>query len=228
MIEIKNLNKYYNKNKHNEFHALKDINLSIQQGEMVAIMGSSGAGKSTLLHILGCVDDFDSGSVAINGTIIDNISDKQKAKLRSETIGIVLQDFGLIDEYTVLENVLIPVYFSSYRKNVKKHEALTILDSLGIKDTVKKNTNELSGGQKQRVAIARAMINNPKIILADEPTGALDSSTTIEILELLKQLNRTGVTIIIVTHDDKVAEICNRVITLSDGMNLNDIRTHMA
>ena len=211
MIKVIQLNKFYNKNKANQCHALANVNLEINNGEMIAIMGKSGAGKSTLLHILAGIDKFDTGEV-----IVDQ-SDTQLALYRNKVVGIVLQDFGLVDDYTVLDNVLIPLDFAGiHRKNSKKL-ALNALSSLDILNLSKNKASELSGGQRQRVAIARAIVNNPKYLLADEPTGALDVQTTHDIMNVFKELNRKGITVIIVTHDPTVADYCNRIVKISDG-----------
>lgn len=220
MIEIKKLNKYYQigKGKNTQkVHALKDVSLTIDNGEMVAIIGKSGAGKSTLLHILGLVDTYDSGSFLLDGIEMKGLKDSQTAKLRNEKIGFVLQDFSLIDSKSVLMNVMLPLFFGKCNYNEMKEKAKKALAVVGIEDQADKRTNQLSGGQKQRVAIARAMINNPNIILADEPTGALDTKTSAEIMEVFKQLNEKGKTVIIITHDPVVADTCKRKIEISDG-----------
>ena len=202
MIKIENLTKTYNYKKSNAFTALKDVSLKIDDGEMVAIIGKSGAGKSTLLNIIGCIDTFESGTYTIDETNVHKLSDKQLANIRNEKVGIVMQDFALVEEYTVLENVRIPLYFSHSRKSDKpKALALSALKRVGIAELANKPVNKLSGGQKQRVAIARAIVNDPSFILADEPTGALDTKTSAEIMELFKNLNDDGKTIIIITHD---------------------------
>lgn len=216
MIEIENVSKIYNNNKSNSFQALKNVSIKINNNEMVAIMGKSGAGKSTLMHIIGCIDDFESGEYKIDGISVKNLSDVKKAELRNSKVGIVMQDFALIEEYSVLENVTIPLYFK--KKSGKKIEkAMAAIKKIGIDELAKKSVNKLSGGQKQRVAIARAIVNNPSIILADEPTGALDSGTSKEIMEVLRELNNSGKTIIIITHDESVAKKCDRVIWIEDG-----------
>lgn len=217
MIKVIQLNKFYNKNKANQCHALANANLEINNGEMIAIMGKSGAGKSSLLHILAGIDKFDTGEVIVDQTKLSTISDTQLALYRNKVVGIVLQDFGLVDDYTVLDNVLIPLDFAGiHRKNSKKI-ALNTLSSLDIVNLSKNKASELSGGQRQRVAIARAIVNNPKYLLADEPTGALDVQTTQDIMNVFKELNRKGITVIIVTHDPTVADYCNRIVKISDG-----------
>ena len=218
MIEIKNINKTYNKGKANAFQALKDVSLTIEDGEMVAIIGKSGAGKSTLMHIIGCIDDFESGTYILNGNDISSIKEGKRAKIRNKDIGIVMQDFALVEDYTAIENVMIPLYFSKGKLlESKKSIAKKALEKVGIGELASKRVNKLSGGQKQRVAIARAIVNNPSILLADEPTGALDVKTSAEIMGVFKELNEQGITIIIITHDMEVAEGCERVIEISDG-----------
>lgn len=217
MIELKNIVKVYNPRKPNEFEALHGISMKIEDGEMVAIIGKSGAGKSTILHILACIDNYQEGEYSIDGTLIKNLSECQYAQIRNEKIGIVMQDFALIEDFTVLENVLIPLNFSKKKIKNKKEKALNALKSVGIETLSKKTCNKLSNGQKQRVAIARAIVNEPSMILADEPTGALDTKTSAEIIELFKLLNHQEKTIIIVTHDLNVAKQCNKVIEILDG-----------
>ena len=219
MIEIKNLYKTYNYGKPNAFEALKDVSLTINDGEMVAIIGKSGAGKSTLIHILGCIDDFEKGQYIFNGKDISKVNEKKSAAIRNSEIGIVLQEFALMEQYTVVENVIMPLFFTpkSGRRSEKEKRALEILKRLEMDEYAHKKVNKLSGGQKQRVAIARAMINNPSVLLADEPTGALDVKTTDEIMKVFRNLNKNGTTVIIITHDMEVAGMCDRIIEISDG-----------
>ncbi len=219
MIEIKNLYKTYNYGKPNAFEALKDVSLTIKDGEMVAIIGKSGAGKSTLMHILGCIDDFEKGQYVFNGKDISKVNEKKSAAIRNSEIGIVLQEFALMEQYTVVENVIMPLFFTpkSGRRSEKEKRALEILKRLEMDEYAHKKVNKLSGGQKQRVAIARAMINNPSVLLADEPTGALDVKTTDEIMKVFRNLNKNGTTVIIITHDMEVAGMCDRIIEISDG-----------
>lgn len=217
MINLKSIVKIYNPNKQNEFTALHNVSITIKNGEMVAVIGKSGAGKSTLLHILACIDSYQDGEYTIDGTLVKNLSERQYAKIRNEKIGMVMQDFALVEDFSALENVMIPLNFSKKKTPNKKEKALSALRSVGIEDLAKKPCNKLSGGQKQRVAIARAIVNDPALILADEPTGALDTKTSVEIMELFKSLNEQGRTVIIVTHDSKVAEQCGRIIEISDG-----------
>ena len=218
MIEIKNLVKIYNKGKTNEFCALKGIDLSIEEGEMVAIIGKSGAGKSTLLHILAAIDSYDKGSYLVDGVSVGDLKEKERARFRNQKIGIVMQDYALIDEYTIEENVQIPLIFGKVKGNdVRREKIMTALENVGLDELAKKPVRQLSGGQKQRVAIARALVNNPAFLLADEPTGALDSKTSGEIMDVFEKLNQGGKTVIIVTHDMEVAARCGRVIEISDG-----------
>ncbi len=214
MISIKKLNKYYS---NGNFHALKDVSLEINRGEIVAIMGASGSGKSTLMNIIGLLDTWETGEYYLNEQPMDFLSDDDYANIRNKKIGFVFQSFNLIQHKTVLENVTLPLYYAGVNKNERKKMALDILKRLGIENKSNSLPNELSGGQKQRVAIARALSTNPELILADEPTGALDSVTSLEIMKLLKEINQTGVTIIIVTHDTNVAKFAERVITITDG-----------
>ena len=216
MIEIANLHKTYNYKKSNAFEALKDINIKIQDGELVAIVGKSGAGKSTLMHIIGCIDDFESGSYKIDGVEVSGMSEKEKSRIRNEKVGIVMQDFALVEDYTAEENVMIPIHFSRDKKD-RKIRAYEALRSVSMEEYARKPVKKLSGGQKQRVAIARALINNPSVILADEPTGALDSATSDEIMKVFEELNKSGRTVIIITHDREIAESCGRVIEIRDG-----------
>lgn len=217
MIKLTNITKIYNSQKTNEFEALHGVSAEIKDGELVAIIGKSGAGKSTLLHILACIDSYQSGEYRIDDTLVKNLSERDYAKIRNEKLGIVMQDFALVEDFTALENVLIPLNFSKQQMKNKKEKALVALKNVGIEELAKKPCNKLSGGQKQRVAIARAIVNEPSIILADEPTGALDTKTSAEIMELFKELNSQGRTVIIVTHDMKIAEQCGRTIKISDG-----------
>ena len=218
MIEIKNLVKIYNKGKTNEFCALKGIGLSIEEGEMVAIIGKSGAGKSTLLHILAAIDSYDKGSYLVDGVSVGDLKEKDRARFRNQKIGIVMQDYALIDEYTIEENVQIPLIFGKVKGNdVRREKIMTALENVGLAELAKKPVRQLSGGQQQRVAIARALVNNPAFLLADEPTGALDSKTSGEIMDVFEKLNQGGKTVIIVTHDMEVAARCGRVIEISDG-----------
>ena len=217
MITLTNIKKVYNPKKANEFEALHGVSCDIKDGELVAIIGKSGAGKSTLLHILACIDSYQDGEYKIDDTLVKGLSERKYARIRNEKIGMVMQDFALVEDFTALENVMIPLNFSKQKIKGKKEKALAALRSVGIEELAKKHCNKLSGGQKQRVAIARAIVNEPSMILADEPTGALDTKTSAEIMELFKSLNKQGRTVVIVTHDPKVAEQCGRIIEISDG-----------
>ena len=217
MIKIENLTKTYNYKKSNAFTALTDVSLTVEDGEMLAIIGKSGAGKSTLLHIIGCIDTFEKGTYTLDDISVHKLSDKKLAQIRNQKVGIVMQDFALVEEYTVLENVKIPLYFARKKKGSSNKLALDALEKVGMKELAKKPVNKLSGGQKQRVAIARAIVNNPSFLLADEPTGALDTKTSAEIMALFKSLNDEGKTVMIITHDPTIAGSCKRQIEISDG-----------
>lgn len=217
MLELKNVHKIYNKGKSNEFEALKGINFKVEDSELVAIIGKSGAGKSTLLHIIACIDSYESGDYIIDNTLVKNLSEKKLADIRNSKIGIVMQDFGLVDDFSCIENVMLPLDFAEKKKRNRHELAMNALKSVGMESIAKKPVNKLSGGQKQRVAIARAIVNQPTVILADEPTGALDTKTASEIMNLFHELNQNGKTIIIVTHDPEIAGQCNRIIEISDG-----------
>lgn len=216
MITLKKVSKIYNI-AGNSFYALNKVSLEIRDGEMIAIQGRSGAGKSTLLHILGCLDTFEEGSYFLNDIDVAKQTPSRLAKIRNESIGFVLQDFSLINHQTALYNVKAPLLFNKTPFLQMKNMALRALKSTGVISQADKKVTDMSGGQRQRVAIARAIVNNPSIILADEPTGNLDSATAAEIMNIFTSLNKEGKTVIIVTHDDIVASYCNRKIVLSDG-----------
>lgn len=217
MLRLNNIHKIYNAAKANEFEALKGVSLEIEDGEMVAVIGKSGAGKTTLLHILACIDSYEIGEYYIDEELVRDLSEKRCAEIRNEKIGIVMQDFALIDDFSVIDNVMLPLDFSKTKKKNKRQTALNALELVGIDDLAGKSVNQLSGGQKQRTAIDRAIVNDPQIILADEPTGALDSKTASEIMDIFRKLNAEGKTVIIVTHDIGIANQCNRIIEISDG-----------
>ncbi len=217
MIQLSHIKKIYNKGKTNEYQALDDVSLEIADGEMVSVIGKSGAGKSTLLHLLACIDTYEEGEYRIDNTLVKGLSEQKLAQIRNEKIGIVMQDFALIEDFTALENVMLPLDFASKKQSNRKQLALDALKSVGMDSMAKKPVNKLSGGQKQRVAIARAIVNQPAVILADEPTGALDSQTAQEIMDVFKSLHVQGKTVVIVTHDMGVAEQCGRIIEISDG-----------
>ncbi len=217
MIEIQNLSKTYNYKKNNAFQALKNISLTIEDGKMVAVIGKSGSGKTTLLNMIGCLDDYESGSCLINGVNIGKLRPAQKALLRCTQIGIVMQDFALVEHYSAIQNVMLPLYFGKSRCKDSENQALAALKAVDMDSMARKPVSKLSGGQKQRVAIARAIVSKPSIILADEPTGALDSRTAADIMNAFHELHQLGKTVIIVTHDPHIAEQCQRKITLADG-----------
>ncbi len=222
MIKIEHLNKYY-KTGRGRFHALKDTSLEIGDGEFVCIEGRSGAGKTTLLNIIGCLDGFDSGSYLLNGQPVEKMGDRRLAAIRNREIGFVIQDFALIAKEDVLFNVMLPLYFSRTGTAKMKRLAQDTLELVGLADQAGKKVSQLSGGQKQRVAVARALVSGGGILLADEPTGALDSVTGRGIMELISRINsERGTTVVLITHDAEVASYARRRIALSDGAVIND------
>jgi putative ABC transport system ATP-binding protein len=221
MIELKNVQKSYPMGG-GSLQVLKGIDLKIDEGEMVSIMGSSGSGKSTLLNILGILDDFDSGEYFLDGKLIDHISEKHAAFLRNSFIGFVFQSFNLIPFKNAAENVALPLYYKGVNRKKRNILAMEYLDKVGLLDWANHMPSEMSGGQKQRIAIARALITQPKVILADEPTGALDSVTSYEVMDLLKEVNKEGMTVIIVTHEKDISEMTQRLINLHDGKIISE------
>jgi putative ABC transport system ATP-binding protein len=226
MITLKNLHKSYVTGQ-NSLHVLKGISLEIEKGEMVSIMGPSGSGKSTLLNVVGILDNYDDGEYYLDGMLIRDLNETRAARLRNRMIGFVFQSFNLISFKNAMENVALPLYYQGVSRKKRNTIAMEYLDRMGLKDWWTHLPSELSGGQKQRIAIARALISKPKIILADEPTGALDSATSMEVMDILQEINNTGITIIIVTHERDIAERTQRSIKLKDGSIENVIHHSM-
>ena len=223
MIEIKELNKSY-KIGQNSLHVLQGINLQINEGELVAIMGSSGSGKSTLLNIIGMLDNYDSGKYILDDVVINNLDETKAAKYRNQFLGFVFQSFNLINYKTALENIALPLYYQGISRKKRQEIALEYLAKVGLSEWAEHLPSELSGGQKQRIAIARALASQPKVLLADEPTGALDSKTSEEVMSLIKKINKEGKTILVVTHEHDIANMCSRIVTLKDGVIMQDIK----
>lgn len=216
-LKIKDLVKIYNKNKPGECYAVNGVSLSVEQGEYIALIGKSGSGKSTLLHILGCVDTFTDGEYYFEGEPLSNKKEKYVANIRNGKIGFIQQDYALINAFTVFDNIAIPLYIKGIAKKVIKEKVEKVAKQLDIYELLKKRSNQLSGGQCQRVAIARAIVADPDIILADEPTGALDTENTVNVMKILTELNNQGKTVIVATHDMNVAGKCKRTVEMKDG-----------
>ena len=221
MIKIDKLHKSYEMGS-SSLHVLKGIDFNVESGELVAIMGSSGSGKSTLLNILGMLDNADDGTYDLDNIRIENLDERTAAEYRNKFLGFIFQSFNLINYKSALENVALPLYYQGLKRKERQKIALDYLDKVGLKDWSTHHPSELSGGQKQRVAIARALASNPKVLLADEPTGALDSTTSMEVMALIQKINNEGKTILVVTHEHDIAMMCKRVVNLKDGVIVED------
>jgi putative ABC transport system ATP-binding protein len=220
VLRLSSVNKYYHVGEHS-LHVLRDIDFEVSDGEFVAIMGASGSGKSTLLNILGILDDYDSGEYWLGDTLINKLTESKAASYRNRFLGFVFQSFNLLPFKTALENVALPLYYQGVSRRKRNQIAVQYLERVGLRDWAEHTPSEMSGGQKQRVAIARALIGKPRLILADEPTGALDSETSKQIMNLLSEIHRSGITVLVVTHDSEVAARTQRTIRLKDGKVVN-------
>lgn len=223
MIKIEKLHKSYPMGK-DSLHVLKGLDLHIKEGEYVSIMGSSGSGKSTLLNIVGLLDDYDEGKYYLDGQLMENLDETKAAILRNKFLGFVFQSFNLITYKTALENVALPLYYKGMGRKERQVIAMKYLDKVGIKDRADHLPSELSGGEKQRVAIARALVTNPKVVLADEPTGALDSVTSKSVMQLLKEISMEGMTVFVITHEEDIAAGTDRIVRLRDGVIISDVK----
>ncbi|WBL26048.1 ABC transporter ATP-binding protein [Zunongwangia sp. HGR-M22] len=225
MIEIKDLHKSY-KTGNNSLHVLKGINFNVAEGELVSIMGSSGSGKSTLLNILGMLDEADEGSYTLDGVAIKNLNEKIAARYRNKFLGFIFQSFNLINYKSAVDNVALPLYYQGIKRGERMDRAEAYLEKVGLAKWMHHLPNQLSGGQKQRVAIARALASDPKVLLADEPTGALDTKTSYEVMDLIQKINDEGRTILIVTHEHDIAEMTKRIVNLKDGLIIDDTKVN--
>ena len=226
IINVKDIKKSYTVGTQ-EVNALRGINLSVEKGEFISIMGPSGSGKTTLMNIIGCLDTPSSGEYELNGSLVSKLEDDELARIRNKEIGFVFQSFNLLAKNSVLENVMLPLKYAGFEKSVAVKKSNEVIDKVGLSDRLAHTPAELSGGQQQRVAIARALVNKPSIIFADEPTGNLDSKTGKEVMTIFKELNASGQTIILITHEESIANQSNRIITIKDGLIKSDNRgTH--
>jgi len=217
MIQLTQINKTYSTGQ-NKLHVLKGIDLDIKKGEFISIMGASGSGKSTLLNILGILDQYDTGEYWLDGKLVKDLSETKSAHYRNQFIGFVFQQFNLISYKNALENIALPLFYQGVSRKRRNVIAMEYLDMVGLKDWAEHMPNQMSGGQKQRIAIARSLITNPKVILADEPTGALDSKTSLEVMNIFKDINNKGITVLIVTHEHDIADMTKKKIVLKDGL----------